>query len=99
MEKKKIDVLFCVLVVAFIVIFIVLIKDLNAKRAHDYKVYSNSVANIVRMKNVQIRVLSNILAAKEKENMDLKNTLADTRNDLVALSKKLGQPIPASAAK
>ena len=96
MENKKIDVLFGVVVIAFLLVAIILIKEFNAKRANNYKEYAATIANIVKMKNDRIIILANRLAVAEKENVDLKNTLALTRNDLDALSKKIAQPAPAA---
>ena len=93
MQNKKIDPLFGITVIVFLVLMIILIKDFNAKRASDYKEYSADIANIVRMKNNKIRVLSSELIVKQSENADLENTLSQTRNDLDALSKKLAQPV------
>jgi hypothetical protein len=72
-ENKRINVLFYLVVIFFLAVVFILIKDLNAQRANDYKVYRTVVANIVRMENYRIRILA-------KENADLKNTLADARS-------------------
>jgi regulatory protein YycI of two-component signal transduction system YycFG len=96
-ENKKIDVLFGVVVIAFLVVTIFLIKDFNAKRTNDYKEYAATVANIVKQKNDKIKIFSGLLAAKQKENDDLKNTLSETRNALESISKKLAQPVAAAA--
>jgi len=84
-EKKKINLPFYLVVIVFLVFIIILINDFKAQRANDYKVYKTVVANIIKMENDRIRILA-------KENADLKNTLANTRNELDALSKKLAQP-------
>ena len=97
-ENKKIDVLFGVVVIAFLAVTFILIKEFNAKRANDYKEYSAAIANIVKLKNDKIIILSSRLAMEQKENADLRNTLSDTRNDLEGLTKKLGQPVSAPAA-
>ena len=97
MENKKIDVLFGVVVIAFLVVTFILIKDFNARRANDFKEYAATLTNIVRQKDIKLKILFNQLAAKQKENEGLKNTLAATRNDLDALSKKLAQPTPVAA--
>ena len=95
MENKKIDVLFVIVLVAFVAVTFILIKDFNAKRANDFKEYSTIVSTIVRSKDEKIRELVNLLGQKEKENQDLKNTLTETRNDLDNLSKKLSPTTPA----
>jgi len=91
-ENKKINVPFYLVVIFFLVFIIILIKDFKAQRANDYKKYKAVVASIVRMENGRIRILA-------QENADLKNTLADTRNALDTLSKKLAQPAPVAATK
>ena len=93
MENKRTDILFGIVVIAFLVVTIILVKDFDAKRANDFKEYTASISNIVQLKNNRIRMLSNQLMLKEKENEDLKNTLSDTRNALEGLSKKLIQPV------
>ena len=97
MENKKIDVLFGLVVVAFLVVTIILIKDFRSQRSNDFNEYKAFLVNIVHQKNNKIKVLSKQLVAKQKENDDLKNTLAETRNDLENLSKKLAQPVVVSA--
>jgi hypothetical protein len=72
-ENKKINVLFYLVVIFFLAVVFILTKDLNIQRANDYKVYRVAVANIVRMENDRIKILA-------EENVDLKNTLADSRN-------------------
>jgi hypothetical protein len=94
-ENKRINVVFYLVVTFFFAVFAILITDLNAKRALEYKEYAVSITHIVKQKNDKIRFLFRLLMAKERENEDLKNTLAETRNDLDALSKKLAQPVPA----
>ncbi len=90
MENKKINVLFYLVVVFFLALIFILLKDLNAQRANDYKVYRNVVANVVRMENDRIRILA-------KENADLKNVLAETRNALDIVNKRLAQSAPVAA--
>jgi signal transduction histidine kinase len=89
-ENKKINVLFYLVVVFFLALIFILLKDLNAQRANDYKVYRNVVANVVRMENDRIRILA-------KENADLKNVLAETRNALDIVNKRLAQSAPVAA--
>jgi hypothetical protein len=96
-ENKKINVVFYLVVTFFFAVFAILITDLNAKRANEFKDYAVTITKIVKQKNNKIRVLYRLLISKEKENEDLKNTLAETRNDLDALSKKLAVPVPAAA--
>jgi len=96
-ENKRIDVLFGIVVIGFLVVTLVLVKDFNARRAGDFKEYVATITNIVKLKNNKIRMLSNMLITKEKQNADLENTLTDTRNALDALSKKLVQPAPVAA--
>ena len=98
-EPKKINLLFYLVVLFFLAVIFILIRDLNAKRAIEFKEYSVSITNVVKQKNNKIMVLYKLLVAKEKENEDLKNTLAETRNGLAAISNKLAQPAPAAAAK
>jgi septal ring factor EnvC (AmiA/AmiB activator) len=96
-ENKKIDVLFGLVVIAFLVVTIILIKEYKAQRSNDLGEYKAVLSSIVRQKNNKIKILSNQLMAQQKENEDLKNTLAETRNDLDSLSKKLAQPVPVAA--
>ena len=79
-------------VLFFLALTFILIRDLNAKRANDYQDFSVIIAKIVREKNDKIRELSRELIAKQNENAALNNTLAQTRNDLDGLTKKLSQP-------
>jgi hypothetical protein len=72
MGDKRINVSFYLVVIFFLVIILVLIKDSNTQRLYDYKVYRTVVANIVRMENHRINVLV-------KENADLKHALAATK--------------------
>lgn len=92
MENRKINVPFYLAVIFFLAFIIILIKDFNAIRANDFKKYAAVVTHIIKQENNRIRALSNLLAAKERENADLKNTLANTKNELDDLSKKLAQP-------
>ncbi len=85
MENKKINVPFYLVVIFFLALIIILIKDFKAQRAIDFKVYKAVVAHILRIENGRINILV-------KENADLKNALADTKNTLDALSKRLAQP-------
>lgn len=103
MENKKIGLSFGIVAVAFLVIIYMLVKDFNNRRANDYADYVASITNLVKQKNDKIKIIARRLAVEQKENEDLKNTLADTRNNLDALSKKLAQsaaPVvaPASAS-
>ncbi len=91
--------LFSVAVIVFFVVTIILIRDFNIKRTNDYKAYSAAILNIVQQKNNTIRVLSNLLAEKEKENANLKDSLSDTRNTIDALSKRLAHPAPVAVSK
>jgi hypothetical protein len=97
-ENQKINVVFGLVVIAFLLVTFMLVKDFKAKRDNDKKEYSAMIANIVKMKNDKIIILSNRLKAEEKENADLKSTLADTKNGLDALSKKLPQPASVAAS-
>ena len=94
MESKKIDVLFGVVIIVFLVVVMVLIKDFNVKRSNDAKEYAAIIANIANQKNNKISILTNKLEMVQKENEDLRNTLAETRNSLEGLTKKLTQPAP-----
>jgi len=93
-ENKKINVTFYLVVMVFLVFILILIKDFKLQKANEFKEYAATITNIVKRDNYRLRMLSRMLVAQEKENADLKNTLADTRNSLDALSKKLAQPTP-----
>ncbi len=97
-ETRKIDVLFGLAVIGFLVVTIILIKDFNYERSNDLKEYQATLTNIVMQKNNKIKLLANRLMMEQKENEDLKNTLSETRNDLEALSKKLAQPAPVAVS-
>ena len=66
MENKKIDVLFGIVVIAFLVVTFILVKDFKATRANDFKEYSASVSNIVMLKNNKIKILSRELTGETK---------------------------------
>jgi uridine kinase len=95
-ENKRINLLFNLVVIFFLALTIILIRELNANRAIDYKEYFVTLSKIVKQKNNKIREMYSQLVEEKRENADLKNTLAETRNVLDALSKKLGQPAPAA---
>ena len=97
MENNKINLSFGIVVIAFLVIFYILINNFNARRIHDFKDYAHAISNVVKEKNTKIQILSYRLAAEQKQNEDLKKTLTDTRNDLESLTKKLAQPAPVAA--
>ena len=92
MENKRINIVFCMVVLFFLALTFILIRDLNAKRVNDYQQYVVTISQIVKHKNDKIRELYRLLAAEQKVNADMNNTLAQTRNDLDALTKKLSQP-------
>ena len=93
-ENKKIDVLFGLVVIAFLSVTILLIKEFKSQS--DYKEYTSDLTAIIIQKNDRVRILSTRLANVEKENQDLRNTLTETRNSLDSLGKKLVEP-PAAA--
>ena len=97
METRKVDVLFGLVVIAFLAVTIILIKEMNYKRANDFKEYTTVLSNIVKQKNNKIKIIARQLLAEQKENQDLKSTLEDTRNALDGLSKKLAQQPPVAA--
>ncbi len=97
MENKKINLSFCIVVITFLVIFYILLKGFNNIRVNDFKEYTVNIAKVVSIENNRIRILAYRLAVQQKENEDLKNTLAETRNSLEALSKKLILPAPVAA--
>ena len=97
METKKTSVLFGVVVIAFLLVISILIKNFNVKRVNDFKAYAATLTKIVSLNNDRVRVLSDQLAAIERENEDLRGTLTNTRNDLDTLSKKLAQAYPVRA--
>lgn len=94
METKKTSVLFGVVVIGFLLVISVLIKNFNVKRVNDFKAYASTITKIVVLNNDRIKILSDQLAALERENDDLRGTLTNTRNDLDTLSKKLAQASP-----
>ena len=73
MENKKINVLFYLVVVFFLALIFILLRDLNIQRVNDYKAYRMVVANIVRMKNDRIRILA-------QENAALRNVLVNIKH-------------------
>jgi hypothetical protein len=90
-ETRKIDVLFGLVVIAFLAVTLILIKEFNYRRANDFKGYSVTLSNIVKQKNNKIKVLAHRLFEEQKENQGLKNTLMAARNGLDALTKRLAQ--------
>ena len=89
MANKK-DIWLYGLTLAFFLVFtVVLICRFNLQRSKDIKGYAAALTNIVKQENDKIIVLSNQLAIAERENVDLKNTLTDTRNSLESLTGKL----------
>ena len=102
MENKKINVFFYSALIIFIAIIVILINDFNARRAKDLNEFAVNINSIVKLDNDRIRALTRMLVIQEKENQDLRDTLAETRNSLEALGKKLVPaiaPIPATATK
>ena len=73
MENKKINVLFYLVVVFFLALIFILLRDLNIQRVNDYKAYRMVVANIVKMKNDRIRILA-------QENAALRNILVNIKH-------------------
>jgi len=72
-ENKKINVFFYLVVIFFLMLIYILIKDSNDRRINDNKEYRAIVSSIVTMENYRIATLA-------KENADLKNALANARN-------------------
>lgn len=97
MGNKKIDVLFGLVVIGFLVVIIFLTRDFNTERSSDFKEYAADLTGIIKQKNNKIKILASRLTMIQKENEDLKNTLSETRNDLEALGKRLAQPAPVTA--
>lgn len=97
MENKRFDLLFIVTLVAFLIVGYIVIQEFESKRKSDYQEYSTTLSKVVKLKNDRIRVLADLLAQKERDNADLKNTLSETRNSLETLSKKLVAPTQAVA--
>jgi len=93
-ETKKNSVLFGVVVIAFLLVFGLLIKDYNMKRFNDFKTYEFTITKIVNLNNDRIKTLSDQIVALERENEDLRSTLTNTRNGLETLSKKLAEASP-----
>jgi hypothetical protein len=97
-SNHKIDPLFGVVIIVFLLSAFILIREFNSIRENDLKQYSVSMDNIVREKNNKIRQLYNDLLVQQRTIQDLKNTLSDTRNSLDALSNKLSQQAPGATA-
>ena len=99
MANKTIDILFVVVVITFLAVTLILMKDYNEQSANDFKDHTATLTNIVRQKNDKIKSISEQLMTEVKQNEDLRNTLTETRNSLESLSKKLTQPaVPVVAA-
>ncbi|MBF0504525.1 MAG: hypothetical protein HQL14_05405 [Candidatus Omnitrophica bacterium] len=88
-NKKKIDPLFGVVVIALLVAIIFLVGDLNSKMFNDEKEYRANLGALIKIKNEKIQILSRQLAQKQGEYDSLQKTLLETRNNLELLSKKL----------
>ena len=95
---KKNDILFVAIAIILLTVTIFLFKGFTSQIISDFDNYSVTITNITKLKSVKIQSLSDQLAAKEKENQDLRNTLADTRNQLENLTKKLTLPTAAGVA-
>jgi 5-bromo-4-chloroindolyl phosphate hydrolysis protein len=98
MENKRINVLFCLVLLFFIALSFILIRGFNARRANDINDLI-LISQRIKLKNVQIRMLYNQLVIARKENATLKTALQETKNDLDALSKRLGPSSAPAAAK
>ena len=97
METRRIDILFGLVVIAFLVVTLTLIKEVNYRRANDYKEYAATLSSIVKQKNNKIKVIAQRLFEEQKENEVLKNALTAIRNDVDVLNKKLAQQAPVIA--
>jgi len=95
--EKKISLSFGIVVIAFLLIFYILIKGYNTARLNDYKAFRMTITRIVNERNANDRMLYTQLTTEQKANDELQALLSQTKNDLDALTKKLGQPTPAAA--
>ena len=93
MENKRIDLVFAILIIAFLAVNILLSRESNARKIKGYQESTVILNTIIRQKDIKIKLLYNQLVKTVTENKDLKSTLSDTRNDLESLSKKLAQPV------
>lgn len=89
MDNKRINVLFCLVLIFFLALTFILMRAYDTRRINDFKdlVY---ISKIIKEKNNKIRMLY-------QENIVLKQTLVQTRNQLEAISQRLGQPIAVAA--
>jgi septal ring factor EnvC (AmiA/AmiB activator) len=97
-EQKKINEVFGIGVIAFLVVMMVVTNNINHKRFNDEKEYVASLVNLVHVKNNRLIVLAKQLAQKQMEYDNLQKTLVDTRNNLETLSKKLAETKRASCS-
>ncbi len=102
-NKKKIDTVFGLGVIVFLVVAVFVIGNINAGMVSDQKDYEAAMSNLLQRKNEKIRMLSVQLAAKEKEAENLQEALTSAKNDLEAVSKRLTEAgsisAPAAAVK
>jgi len=102
-NKKKIDTVFGLVVVAVFAVTILVMNDSNTRRANDQKDREAAMSRLLQQKNEKIKMLSVQLTAKEKEAENFQKALTNAKNDLEALTKKLAEanpvPAPAAAAK
>ena len=87
-NKQKINTSFGVVVIAFLVVVMFVLNDSNNKNLNSQKETVACMANLVKIKNDKIIILSKRLAEKQKEYDSLQKTLTDAKNSLDALSKK-----------
>ncbi|MBF0510920.1 MAG: hypothetical protein HQL13_01185 [Candidatus Omnitrophica bacterium] len=92
MENKKVNVSVGIIVIVLLLLFCVLSNVFYSSKVSTLKEYTAVMAQLIKENINTIKSLSDKLAVKEKENQDLKNTLANTRNALEALSNKFAKP-------
>jgi len=95
---KKNEIIFTVVLLAVLGVAVVLFMNFTARVKGNFDEYSANLTNMAKWRDSKIESLSMQLALEEKENKSLRNTLAETRNALENLSKKLIQPEPVAAA-
>jgi len=88
-NQNKISTFFGVVVIACLAVSILLIDHYDVSRISEQKDAISSMANLVRIKNNRIIILSRKLEKQQQEYDALQKTLMGTKKDIQSLSQKL----------
>lgn len=87
-NKQNINTVFGLVVIVFLAALVLIGGNLNSKKVNE----SNdqiAMSNLLKQRNVKIRILSQQLADKQKETDSIKKDLINAKNDLEAANKKM----------